>query len=66
MYKIDIMTTDCIVQQTLLCCDRDGKEIQGRGGYMSLMHDVVQQKLTQHCKANIHQKKKKLKRLADH
>ena len=26
---------------------------------MSLMYDFVQQKLTQHCKANIHQKKRK-------
>ena len=52
----------------MLCDDLDGWDGGGLGGrskregiyvYIQLIHFVVQQKLTQHCKANILQYKKK-------
>ena len=53
----------------MLCDDLDGWDgrVGWEGGpkgraiyvYIQLIHFVVQQKLTQHCKATIHQKRKK-------
>ena len=53
----------------MLCDDLDGwnRRVGWEGGpkgraiyvYIQLIHFVVQQKLTQHCKATIHQKRKK-------
>ena len=43
--------------KSVLCGDLNRKEIPKRGEYMytygQLIHNAVEQKLTQHCKANI-------------